>query len=111
MTRTYPEDEGRSFVEMFVTPRLVDGILALVALEFAGLGALLVHWRAPRLVGPLLLHLAAGAFLLVALRMSLAGSEASWIALALLASGVAHVLSLQQAYRAMLWTRTLRGNP
>jgi hypothetical protein len=83
----------------WITPGMLDAIVAGVALEFVGLAALLVHARSPRLIVPLLLYLASGAFLLLALRASLAGAATAWIALALLASLVVHVASLVRTHR------------
>lgn len=73
-----------------VTPRSVDAILALVALELVGIGALLVRSSAADLLAPWALYLASGAFLLLALRAALSGAEAHAIALALLMSFLSH---------------------
>jgi len=84
-----------------VTPGLVDAILVAVALEFAALCALLWRAGAQRLVLPLLLYLASGAFLLAALRAAIASPTSEGIAAALLASLLAHAASLAQGYRAL----------
>lgn len=91
-----------------VTPALVDMIVAAVALEFAGVGALLWRARVTRWLTPLFLYLASGTCLLLALRASLAGAGSDWIAGALLASLVAHLASLVWGYRA-IFTRRLQG--
>jgi hypothetical protein len=83
----------------WITPGMIDAIVAGVALEFAGLGALLLHARAPHLLGVLFLYLASGACLLLALRASLADAGMHWIALALLASLIAHAASLWHSQR------------
>jgi hypothetical protein len=80
----------------------VDLIVVAIALECVGLAAWLVHAGATRLVTPLLLHLASGALLLLALRASLAGAASAWIAAALLGSLATHLLSLRRSYRALL---------
>jgi hypothetical protein len=99
-------------VELAINPALVDAIVAAVVLEFAALALLLVHGRAAHLVVPLFLYLASGAFLLLALRASLAAAAPVWIAGALLASLGAHLLSLRQGYRALIRLRPtpLRGS-
>lgn len=91
-------------MEIPVTPGLVDAIVAVVGLEIAGLAGLLLHARATRWIAPLCLHLAAGAFLLLALRASLAG-DGAWVAPALLASGAAHASALWQAYLVLFRER------
>ena len=74
--------------------RLVDALLALVALEAVALTWLRVaRGRGPR-VAQALTFLAAGAGLLLAVRAALAGWPA-WVALAALAgAGMAHVAHL-----------------
>lgn len=84
-----------------VTPGLVDVILAGFVLESGILAGYLVRAGSPQWVAPLLLHLASGALLLLALRSALSASGDAWIALALLTSGVVHVASLWQSYRAL----------
>jgi len=85
--------------ELLQSPRLVDLILALVALEAL---ALIVLWRttgrgpAP---GRLLPNLAAGACLLLALRGALAGAGAGWVGVSLAAALAAHVVDLVVRWR------------
>ncbi|MDJ0852109.1 MAG: hypothetical protein QNK04_27385 [Myxococcota bacterium] len=86
---------------MVITPAWIDAILVLVVLEFVAVGAWLAHASAGRLVLPFSLFLASGAALLLALRAALARAEAPWIALALLAALVCHLLTLWQAWRAI----------
>jgi hypothetical protein len=81
-------------IELFANGRIVEGIVALVALEAL---ALLI-WRAKAGSGPeplsLIANLLAGSFLLLALRNSLAGTSPQWIAICLIAALVAHVADL-----------------
>jgi hypothetical protein len=72
--------------------RIVDVILALVAVEIVALVALRRVHGAP--LPGLVANLLAGAFLLIALRCALAGFGWPWIALSLLAALAAHVADL-----------------
>ena len=78
--------------ELLGTGRLVDLILLLMAAEGALLAAL--RHRLGLAVGALTANLLAGAFLLLALRTSLAGSHWGWTALCLLAALAAHLADL-----------------
>jgi len=78
----------------WITPVWIDAILVLVLLELAASAAWLARRGALVLIAPLSLYLASGAALLLALRAALAGAASAWIAAALLASGVVHVLAL-----------------
>lgn len=93
-----------------ITPAVVDAIVGAVAVEFAALGLWLAHAGARRLVAPLFLHLASGAFLLLALRASLAAAGPHWIALALGAALVAHAASLWQSQRTLWLERAAAGD-
>lgn len=80
--------------ELFADGRIVDVAIALLLLE-----ALLLLWlRAKHRRGPapadLLGNLAAGLFLLLALRAALAGAAWTWIAASLTAALAAHVFDL-----------------
>ncbi|MDC7784601.1 hypothetical protein PQJ75_04065 [Rhodoplanes sp. TEM] len=80
--------------DLFASGRVVDLILALVALETIGLA--LLHrstGRLPRLA-VLLPNLAAGAFLLLAVRAALVGADWVWVAASLLGALVAHLADL-----------------
>jgi hypothetical protein len=80
--------------ELFASGRVVDLILALVALE----AALLALRRRLAQRGPsvmsLLPNLLSGAFLLIALRTALTHSWWGWIALCVLAALAAHLIDL-----------------
>ena len=101
---------------LFADGRYVDALLALVALEAAGLAALR-FWRGQ---GPQFMSaactLVAGAFLLLALRAALDGAAPEAIALALLGAGIAHACDLglrwspanPQAARPLPATLTLK---
>ena len=85
--------------EMFASGRLVDLVLLVVLIE---VGVLIAFWRKTgRGVRPssLLPNLAAGVFLLIALRLALAGYGWMPIAACLAASGVAHAVDLKQRWR------------
>ena len=77
--------------DLFASGRIADFILALVALEAAGV----LFWRLVSGRGPLplpfLCNLLSGAFLLLALRAGLDGSHWMWIALCLGGSLIAHL--------------------
>ncbi len=77
--------------DLFASGRIVDAILLLTALEA---GALLLLRRRD-----LLATLLAGAALLAALRLALAGAEWTWVALALLAALIAHLFDLARRWR------------
>ncbi|GLS44431.1 hypothetical protein [Methylobacterium brachythecii] len=81
--------------ELFASGRIVDLILGFVALET---GALLVwRWRRGRGPSPIALvgTIAAGAFLMIALRAALTGAHWTVIAGCLAASLVAHLADLR----------------
>ena len=85
--------------EIFASGRLVDFILALVVIETAVL--LMYWWNSRRGIAPgdLLPNLCAGAFLLLALRVTLAGG--SWMAACgcLAAAGISHLFDLSRRWR------------
>ena len=85
--------------ELFTSGRLVDLILMVVVLEAA---ALLWYWhRARRGIVPfdLLPNLCAGAFLLLALRATLAGSGWMTVSGCLAAAGLAHLTYIYRRWR------------
>jgi hypothetical protein len=85
--------------DLFASGRLVDLILVLVAIEVA---VLLVYWRRTgRGVAPLdlLPNLCAGAFLLLALRVTLTGGGWMLASLCLAAGGLAHLADLYRRWR------------
>ncbi len=80
--------------DWFASGRVIDLVLALVALE-----VLVLFWLLPRLASPLRLtallpNILAGVALMLALRASLVGAPWHWIALALLAALAAHLTDL-----------------
>ncbi len=84
--------------ELLLSGRLIDLILALVALE-----VLLLHLLRSRGAPPLaalLPNLLAGASLLLALRLALGQASWLWLALALATSLLAHLLDLRQRWQA-----------
>ena len=85
--------------ELFASGRLVDLILAIVAIEAA---FLVFYWRSTgRGVSPgdLLPNLCAGALLLLALRLSLGDAGWELCCASLAAAGVAHLVDLNRRWR------------
>jgi hypothetical protein len=85
--------------DFFLSGRLVDFILIVVALEAA---ILLLLWRyAGRGIAPgdLLPNLCAGAFLLLALRVTLGGSGWTTTCGCLAAAGAAHLIDVSRRWR------------
>lgn len=82
--------------ELFASGRIVDLILAFMALEAVVL--VVYHRRTGRGVAPsdLVPNLLAGVFLLLALGGALSGTWWGWIALALVASLTAHLADLRR---------------
>lgn len=86
--------------ELFATGRIVDIVLALTALEAVALMA--YHQWTGRGIAPLdlLSTLAAGVFLMLALRAALTGAGWVWIAGCLVAALAAHLLDLARRWRS-----------
>lgn len=85
--------------DLFANGRLVDLILIVVVLEAA---ILLFYWaRLRRGIAPmdLLPNLCAGAFLLLALRTTLAGCGWMAASLCLAAAGLAHLVDVYRRWR------------
>ena len=85
--------------ELFTSGRLVELILVIVAIEAA---FLLIFWRSKgRGVSPgdLLPNLCAGAFLLLALRLSLVGAGWELCCGSLAAAGASHLVDLNRRWR------------
>jgi hypothetical protein len=80
---------------LFMDGRVIDLILLLVAVEAIGL--LLLRRATGRGLSPsaLLANLAAGAFLLAALRCGLSGTGVAWVGLCLALALVAHLADLR----------------
>ncbi len=76
---------------------LVNLVIAITVAEIAWLMLLAKH-SLPK--GPLLANLLAGLGLLIALRLVVAEAALLWVALALAAGGVAHLLDLRARWRA-----------
>jgi hypothetical protein len=85
--------------QAFASGRVIDAVLVAVVVQALALA--LWARRTGRGVPPasLLATLAAGAFLLLALRTALAGEWWGWTGLALLAALVAHVVDLRLRWR------------
>jgi hypothetical protein len=88
-----------SLIEWFISPRLIDLILALTCVEAAAL----MIWR--RIRGSVLsyrdiaLLLLPGVFLMLALRSALAGAAWPWVPMALGAALLTHLLDLRTRLR------------
>jgi hypothetical protein len=85
--------------ELFASGRLVDLILVVVAIEVT---LLVIYWRSTgRGVSSsdLLPNLCAGAFLLLALRLSLGSAGWQLCCASLAAAGVAHLVDLKRRWR------------
>jgi hypothetical protein len=85
--------------DLFVSGRLIDLVLAVVIIEAA---VLIVVWRRSRRgIAPsdLLPNLCAGAFLLLALRATLAGGGWMIASTCLAAAGLAHLIDLYRRWR------------
>jgi hypothetical protein len=85
--------------DLFASGRLVDIILVVVAIEAT---VLLVYWgRARQGIAPsdLLPNLCAGAFLLLALRATLAGGGMMMASGCLAAAGLAHLTDVYRRWR------------
>ena len=85
--------------DLFASGRLVDLILVVVVLEAA---VLLLYWQCGRRgIAPLdlLPNLCAGALLLLALRVTLAGGGWLMVSLCLSAAGLAHLIDVYRRWR------------
>ncbi|MEH3148728.1 MAG: hypothetical protein PGN34_26170 [Methylobacterium frigidaeris] len=78
--------------DLFADGRIVDAALLLVAAE----AVCLALWRRRRRpgAGVLLVNLASGACLMLALRAAIAGAPGIWLAAALAGAGAAHIADL-----------------
>lgn len=76
----------------FISPRFIDAILLAIAFEAA---ALFVFFPTMRRGGDLWLTLVSGAALMVAVRLAIGGADKHWIAGALAAALIAHLLYLR----------------
>lgn len=82
------------------TTSLIDIIFIAVAVEFAVLALALWATARDEWIAPLGAFLASGAALMLAVRLTLAGSGDSLIQAALAAAGLLHLITLLFAWRA-----------
>jgi len=96
--------------EFFASGHIVDLVLAVMAVEAMGLG---LYFRATShgiSLADLLINLASGTCLLLALRAALTGQSWEWIAAALTASLLGHLLDLSRRWQRKTTTRSaVRG--
>ena len=93
---------GRVAAARAVSPQMLDGVLILLAVEYAILFPLLRHRGASILIAPIGWFLAAGAALIFAVRMALSDAPAAMVGAALAVGFVCHA-------QVLLWT--LRRGP
>jgi hypothetical protein len=86
---------------LFESGRIADIALAVMALEALLLYWIVRHRRMAERYRALLANLAAGACLVIAVRLALVGAEWPWIAAALAASLVAHSTDLALRLRTL----------
>jgi hypothetical protein len=80
--------------ESWLDGRVIDGIIALVAVEAVALTALKLFWRRGPASASFVANLLSGGFLLVALKNALAGGSSTILGLCLAAALVAHLVDL-----------------
>lgn len=87
-----------AFLQTVGASRLLDVVMAVLLIETAAL--LAWHRATGRGLGArvLLPSLAAGLFLMLALRIALSGGSAAWLSLALAAAGLSHAVDLRQRW-------------
>ncbi len=85
---------------LFMNGRVIDLILLLVLAEAVGL--IVLRWATGRGIAPsaLLSNLAAGCFLLAALRCGMSGAGDAWVGLCLALALVAHLADLRARWFA-----------
>jgi hypothetical protein len=88
----------KNMAELFANGRIVDAVIALMLLEALLLLWLRARWRRGPAPADLLGNLAAGLFLLLALRAALVGAAWTWIAASLTAALVAHLYDLSRRW-------------
>ncbi len=84
---------------LFVSGRIADIALGVMAVEAVILYALMAYIGRGVRYRAILANLAAGACLVVAVRLALVGANWKWIAVALVASLLAHSLDLMMRLR------------
>lgn len=88
-----------SMVEFFGSGRIVDLVLAVMVVEALALGLYFRHTSSGISFTDLLINLASGTCLLFALRAALTGQSWTWVAVALVASLIGHLLDLSRRWR------------
>ena len=81
-----------SIEALFVSGRIIDAILVLIAVEIAAIMAL--RSRNGLRVTPLIANIGAGASLMIALRISLTSGDWHWIAVCLFVALVFHAIDV-----------------
>lgn len=84
--------------EFFAGTRLIDLVIAFTALEAVALAAYRRRTGRGLALGDYAVNLAAGLCLMLALRAALVAASWPWIALCLLAAGIAHGADLQRRW-------------
>jgi hypothetical protein len=84
--------------DLFASGRLIDLVLVVVVLEAVLLSLLWRYARRGIAPGDLLPNLCAGAFLLLALRATLAGAAWMLASACLAAAGLAHVIDIYRRW-------------
>lgn len=77
-----------------ITPTTIDAILVVIVLEAIGLSWWVRRSDRTQLIGPLLLFLASGAALMMALRAALNEASETMMSILLLVAGLLHVACL-----------------
>ncbi|MEO7431385.1 MAG: hypothetical protein ABIR62_05065 [Dokdonella sp.] len=88
-----------SMVAFFGSGRIVDLVLAVMLVEALALGLYFRRTSSGISFTDLLINLASGTCLLFALRAALTGQSWTWIAVALVASLIGHLLDLSRRWR------------
>lgn len=86
--------------QLFASGRVVDVILFIMLAEYLTLRLYLARAEQSAALSSVALYLLSGAFLLLALRISLTGGSWVWIACCLAVAGASHALDLRQRFAA-----------
>ena len=87
-----------SLEALFVSGRIIDAILVLIAVEIAAIMA--IRSRSGLRAMPLLANIGAGASLMIALRISLTSGDWHWIAVCLFIALVFHAIDVASRWGA-----------